>query len=459
MKNYILPVAHWSNLMRMRVEAAWSALRPGPKPIRVLATACWHFPIYSQTFVYREVCELANQGFETRFVYSALDSRAHLPRGLGKLWSLKRRLILSDPTAELDMAHYRRRMPERVDALVRLISDAAGMTPEEVRAHEHFRHAFSFTRMVECWRADYIHSYFFYERTLFALVAAFLLGIPRGVSCYADHMLGDYPLKLIPLNLQSCDVVVATSERIRRELDGMTPGARSRVCVKPNAINVKEFAGSRSAARGPRSVCRLLCVSRIHPKKGLTYLVDAAAALRNQGCSIEVRILGEPDEHDPESRDYDLELRQRIARLGLESAVRLEGRKTGEEVRRYLAETDIFVLPSIELPNGDKDGIPTALLEAMAAGCAIVSTDAGSIPEVIDDGVEGYIVSQRDSAALADAIARLIGDEELCARASQAAVDRVLKQFDIAVCEAVLHDRVRAAVATARQLVAQRTPA
>ena len=152
-------------------------------------------------------------------------------------------------------------------------------------------------------------------------------------------------------------------------------------------------------------------------------------------------------------------MRERIARHSLSNTVLMEGRKTGDEVRRYLAETDIFVLPSIELPNGDKDGIPTALLEAMAAGCAIVSTDAGSIPEVIDDGVEGYIVCQRDSVALADAIARLIGDDGLCERASKAAVDRVFRQFDIAVCEAVLHDRVRTAVTTARQLVAQRTPA
>ena len=303
MKNYLLRAAHLSNLMRMRIESAWNTMGRGPRPIRVVATACWNFPIYSQTFVYREVCELANRGFETRFIYSGLESQAHLPRELGRLWRLKRRLILSDTTAGLDFEHYRRKMPERVDALVRLISDAAGLTPEEVRAHEHFRHAFSFTRMVECWRADYIQSYFFYERTLFALVAAFLLGIPRGVSCYADHMLDDYPLKLVKLNLESCDVVVATSERIRRELASLAPGAESKVCVKPNAINVKQFAGSKGTPRRPRNVCRVLCVSRIHPKKGLTYLVDAAAALRNQGCSIEVRILGEPDEHDPESRD------------------------------------------------------------------------------------------------------------------------------------------------------------
>ena len=94
--------------------------------------------------------------------------------------------------------------------------------------------------------------------------------------------------------------------------------------------------------------------------------------------------MGEPDAHDTESRAYHEALKQRIATHGLEGTVYLEGWKTSQGVRRSLMDADIFVAPFVELPNGDKDGIPTAILEAMAAGCAIVSTDAGSILDTPD---------------------------------------------------------------------------
>jgi colanic acid/amylovoran biosynthesis glycosyltransferase len=451
LKELVVRAAHESILLRMRLEAAWSRLSARPSRIRVIATACWHFPVYSQAFVYREVCELANQNIDLRFVYSELDCRSNLSSELRKLWSLKRRLILSDATSSADLKHYRRRMPERVDALVRLIAEASGLAPEEVIANQHFRHAFSFTRMADCWRAAYIHSYFFYERTFFALVASYILGIPRGVSCYADHMLQDYPLKLIPLQLAQCDVIVATSARIKQELESIAGGTLPNLLVKPNAIDTRQYAPESRTSRQAADPWQLVCVSRIHPKKGLVYLIEAVAELRRRGCAIEAHILGEPDSHDPESREYDRQVRQRIELLGAGPHIRLEGRKNAGEVRRFLAEADIFVAPSIELPNGDKDGIPTALLEAMAAGCAVVSTDAGSIPEVIENGVDGLIVEQRDSEALADAIAQLIHEEGLRARLARAATARVLLEFDVTRCEAEFHDRVRAAVEAARR--------
>ena len=94
-----------------------------------------------------------------------------------------------------------------------------GLSPAALLDHEHVLHAFSFTRAVEAWRADYLHSYFFYEQSLFTWVASSLLGLPRGVSCYADHVLDDYALKAIRLQLADAAVVVATSRRIRDELN------------------------------------------------------------------------------------------------------------------------------------------------------------------------------------------------------------------------------------------------
>jgi len=436
-------LAHSLLLFRIRIDALFSSLSRRP---RVIATACWHFPIYSQTFVYRELTELTKRQFNVRFLYSELTSRNQLAEDVSILWRLKRRLILSDVTSKRDLEHYKRRMPDRVDAVARMIATAADMTPEEVMWNEHFRHAFSFTRMVECFRADYIHSYFFYERTLFSLVASSLLGIPRGVSCYADHMMKDYAWKLLPLQMESCDVVVATSARIKQELETLADRTLPHVVVKPNAIDSSQFPTAPRARTIKSSPCRIVTVSRIHPKKGLTYLIDAAEYLSERGATIVVRILGEPDAEDAGSVAYYEALKECIRARKLESIVRLEGRKSSAEVRTYLFDSDIFVAPFVELENGDKDGIPTALLEAMAAGCAIASTDAGSILEVINHGVEGLVVPQRDSLALANAMRALIEDGALRTRLSQAAIERVRREFDVRQCEAKFHERIHAAM-------------
>ena len=441
----LFSVAHEALLMGLRCESLLNEWRTGPKRLRVIATACYTFPVYSQTFVYREVAELARGGFNVRFVYSEATSNEKPGGAALQIWPLRRRLILRDGIAERDMRYYMRRMPEQFAGLVRLIAEASDLTPDQIKANRHFRQAFSFTRAVECWKAQYLHSYFFYERTLFALVASHLLQIPRGVSCYADHVLDDYALKLVPLHMTTCAVAVATSARIKAELEALAGRPLPHAIVKPNAIDVRQFEAHRRDLNADRPV-NVVAVCRIHPKKGLTYLVDAALQLRENGLRVVTRIVGEPDS-DESSEACFRELKDQIAAHRLEAAVSLEGRRNSDEVREYLAAADIFVSPFIELPNGDKDGIPTALLEAMAAGCAIVTTDAGSILEVVDHEREGLIVPQRDPTALASAIRRLIADHELSERISGEAIRRVRRQFDSNHAEDIFHARVREALA------------
>lgn len=445
-------------LLRMSAEAYLSRHSKGPRKPRILATACWHFPIYSQTFVYREIMSLAGHNFDVRFAYAGLASRHQLPDECAVVWSLKRRLIMADVVATQDLEHYRRRMPGRVMELVKLIAEASGLTEDQVFAHRHFRHAFSFTRMAEAWKADYLHTYFFYEATMFGFVASFLLEIPRGVSCYADHMVDDYELKLIALHLQSCAVIVATSGRIKDELEILAQRPLPAAIIKPNGIDATRFLPADRPPSTPGRTFRLVSICRIHPKKGLSDLVEAARLLRNRGLSFLLEILGEPDAHDPQAHHHFKDLKHFVAEHHLEAVVKFRGRKTAHEVRRNLAEADVFVAPFVELPNGDKDGIPTALLEAMAAGCAIVSTDAGSILEVIDDGIEGLLVPQFNASALAEAVVRLAEDDTLRGRLSRGAIDRVHRDFDVSHCEAVFHERVRAAMGLLPESPVQATP-
>ena len=440
---FVQHLIHWMFLTRLRSERRRNA---GAAAKRVWATACWHFPIYSQTFVYREILALMNAGFAVRFAYAGLANRRELPDDSAPVWQIRRRVPLFDATASSDMAHFQRLMPRRISQLVTKIADASGLTAEEIYAHRHFRYAFTFTRMAQAWGADYIHTYFFYEQALYGLVAATLLDLPRGVSCYADHMLADYELKTIGLHMRTCDVVVATSARIKNELEVLAGGQLDAALIKPNGIDASLYPTRLLEPSSPARIWKIVAVNRVHPKKGLRFLIEAATLLKQAGLQFRVEILGEPDAHDAATVDYFEDLKQLVAANDLGIRVQFRGRQTAAQVRTHLTETDIFVAPFIELENGDKDGIPTALLEGMAAGCAAVVTDAGSILEVVTDGVDALVVPQRNPHLLAAAIERLAGDDDLRNRLSQAGVERVRQHFDVSRCEAAFHTRIREAI-------------
>jgi glycosyltransferase involved in cell wall biosynthesis len=341
-------------------------------------------------------------------------------------------------------------MPETVARLTELVSEVSGIDTDALLEHSHFRRSFAFTRLVEAWAPDYLHSYFFYERSLMALVAAYLLGIPRGVTCYADHVLDDYELKVVPLHMKLCDVVIATSERVRRELLQIAPDTDPvRILLKPNAIATSLFPVSDHPGPPPGAPFRIVCASRIEPKKGLLVAVNAMAILRDRGVSVLLHLLGEAD-RTASSRNYERALRRRIAELGLGGCVRLEGRQDLEGVRSFLASAHLFIAPCVELDNGDKDGIPTALLEAMAAGLTAVVTDAGSILEVVEDGKDGVVVPQHDPKALADAIEGVLHDPERRRRLGTQAADKLRRNFDVESREKVFHERIRQ-ILTARR--------
>lgn len=432
-------VHRWQHL-RLRYERLLSL--PG-RP-RVASTACWEFPIYSQTFVYQELNELARNGFDVRFLYSKLNPRSYLPPQFTPVWRARRKLVLHHAVCERDYAWYLQRAAKKIERLEEAICSATGIAPETLREHHHFKQAFAFTRTVEACRPDYLHSYFFYEGTLFALFASWLLDIPRGVSCYADHMLDDYLLKLVPLHLQQCSLVIATSARIKRELIAIAPAADpDRILVKPNAVDAKRFPLSIRPEPGNGQPFHLACVSRIEPKKGILYLVEAVRYLAARNINVIVHLLGGVDNNDV-CRAYAQQVEERIAELGVGHAIRLEGRRDAPEVRRFLREAQLFVAPFVETESGDKDGIPTALLEAMATGLTAVATDAGSITEVIRDGEDGLIVPQRDGHALGEAIASLLADPRRREQMGRKAAERVRQSFDIRVCEGAFHQRIRA---------------
>jgi glycosyltransferase involved in cell wall biosynthesis len=342
-----------------------------------------------------------------------------------------------------DKEHFEKTKPGKLRSFLERISSLSGKSVEELENTPIVLQGCTFARMAELANAKYIHSYFFYDQSFMAMQAAWLLDLPRGVSCYADHMMEDYPWKFVPLHIELCDVIVATSARIKSELSQLSGGKfDDKIVVKPNGVDGERFPAKTRPARKPDEPFEVLSVSRIEPKKGLTHLVEAIAELNTRGHRVIAHIIGAKDEHSQGSLEYAAEFEDCIKQHNLEDQVILHGMMKQEQMPPIIDKCRAFVAPYVETESGDKDGIPTAMLEALASSLPVITTNSGSIVEVIDDGVEGFVVGQHDSMAFANALEKVISDNDVEQRMAKDARARFIKDFDIKVTEKRLHERI-----------------
>lgn len=171
---------------------------------------------------------------------------------------------------------------------------------------------------------------------------------------------------------------------------------------------------------------RLVQASRLIAKKGLATSLRAFARLVEKWPGAELVIAGEGP--------MEAELRALAGELGVGERVRFAGFLSERDLGRLMRESHGFLHPS-EGVGGDIEGVPNAMLEAMASGLPVVATRHGGIPEVIEDGVNGVLVAERDDTELARGIERLLGDAELYASVARAGAETVRREFSVAGLE------------------------
>lgn len=167
---------------------------------------------------------------------------------------------------------------------------------------------------------------------------------------------------------------------------------------------------------------RVVSVARLVEKKGLAYAVRAVAALRRDGIDIALDIVGDGP--------LRASLESLIAELGMSNAVRIIGARSRDEVARAMEAAHLFAAPSVTARDGDMEGIPVALMEAMASGVPVVATRHSGIPELVEDKVSGLLVSERDTDALAAAFRWLVEHPERWMAMASAAHDAVEQNFN-----------------------------
>lgn len=270
----------------------------------------------------------------------------------------------------------------------------------------------------------HLHGHFSHGATTVTWLASLITGLPFSFTAHAKDIYCESlnPAGLLSRKMDAAEFVVTCTDANRKHLQGLSSTPVH--CIY-HGLNADFSRLLREQVITPKrhGSLRLLAVGRLIPKKGFDILIEACAILKNLGISFETLIIGETGEHE-------LELRNRIHHQGLETHVKLAGPTTQTELLREYQQATVFCLPCRVLANGDRDGIPNVLMEAMSCGLPVITTDVSGIPELIRNGVNGLLIPPDDLAAMTQALQLLHEDPCLAASLGRQAVKTIRENFD-----------------------------
>ena len=287
-----------------------------------------------------------------------------------------------------------------------------------------------FARRCRAFGARHIHVHFASRSLSLGIMIAML--VRAGVSCTA-HAFDIFTRSSASLRarLGRCSFVAAISRFNIRHLRERCGDRVAGLChVVHCGVDLDRF---KPAERQPKPG-RMLSVAKMVPKKGLDVAIEACARLRRRNVDFQFDIVG-----DGPARP---QLEKAVRRLDLSDRVHFLGALPNDRLLPLLREAAVFLLPCVSLPSGDRDGIPVVLMEAMACEVPVVSTRISGIPELVEDGVSGRLVSERDPDALADAVAEILAKGDEAARIGRAGRRRVQDAFDVSASAARLRELI-----------------
>ena len=267
---------------------------------------------------------------------------------------------------------------------------------------------------------EHLHAHFATVATTVARLVSLMTGVTYGFTAHAKDIYHDYPEdQQLQLKLRDAAYVVTVSDynvRYLRDSFGTEAAAVTRIY---NGLDLEAMPFGSPAEREPL----ILGVGRLIEKKGFDVLIDACRLLADRGVDFRCRIIGGGE------RRADLD--RQIAQLGLADRIALAGPLPRDQVQTAMQEAAVLAAPCVVGADGNRDGMPTVLLEAMALGTPTIATPVTGIPELIEDGRTGLLVEERDVDGLAAALGRLLADRALRHALAAPARARIESDFDI----------------------------
>jgi len=385
-----------------------------------LAYVIGTYPNLTTTFIDREVKSLREQNASPTIIsirrpsgpLSRDQEELHklvtylLPVGIGRLMA-----------AHLHFALWR---PARYfGTLLYLLGRPHPGSHTRLRTFLHFAEGVVAARVLDNVGCNHVHAHFADRAATVALVASRLLGVPYSVTAHANDI---YVKPVLLAEKIAGAVFTATCTAFNKTyLEGLLGDeARRKIHCIYHGLDMRKY---QPTARVPARRPILLSVGQLKEKKGFSCLVKACQILRESGADFECWIVGEGPLRGALTRQID--------ELGLSEIVHLKGSLPHEDVVECYRRASMFVLPCVVGGDGDRDGIPNVILEAMAMQLPVVSTRHSGIPEAIENGVSGLLVPPGDDVALAGAIGRLLANPADTNRLGKAGRLSVTERFSV----------------------------
>jgi glycosyltransferase involved in cell wall biosynthesis len=377
------------------------------------------FPSFGQTFCYREVVELSRQEIIPP-IFSIRNPKDEPPQD----WD----------TRIVQRVHY---LPEEKQLLdsVRLASKKGQVNAQTIGALNQWGRRTDFLRLYQAVYVGlrlqqmgirHLHAHFAGMAARTAYWISRFFPVTYSFTAHANDIFAPRAFQIgIDKLIDAAGVIVTETDYAAQFLRERFPESADRIHRIYNGLNLAEFGRADFSSTPPL----IIAVGRLIAKKGFANLIRACGLLAERGNLFQCEIIGEGA--------LENELRAQIEQLGLQNRVALSGAKPQRDVRERLAAATVFVLPSVVDPQGGMDNLPTVIMEAMATGLPVISTDIGGIPEMVVQNETGFLVRPSDTVALAGAIEKVIDDRRLAQKLGHGGNERAQNLFSI---EQNVHD-------------------
>ena len=377
------------------------------------------FPRLTETFVVRELNAVADRMACPVELFTLRPGRGGAVHPMANRWlpGLQTASIVRGCLELLRLTITRPRVVARV--IREVVCDYARDSQALVRGLAVIVLAASFVPTIRRCRVAHIHAHFATQPAEAAWVLAEFTGVTYSITAHAYDLF--VSTRGLDRRTRGAEFVACISDYNRRFLEARISATGPQYPVVHCGVPTKQM---RRPAHAPSTEStRLIMVSSFQPKKGHAVLVEA---LRSSPPLQTARLdlVGEGP--------LEPMVKSLVLRAGLGHRVTFHGGQAEDAVRRMIAGSDVLVQPSVLAANGDMDGIPNTLIEAMALGIPVVTTAVSGIPELVIDGVTGVVVEPGDPEDLAAGLQRVIEDPEAARKRAAGGLAKVSAEFDIA---------------------------
>ena len=267
---------------------------------------------------------------------------------------------------------------------------------------------------------NHIHAHFAFISTDIAFYISKLKKIKFSFTVHAQDIFLN--LKDLPEKIEKASFVITCTKYNKEYINNLTNyHFNEKIFHVYHGINLQKWENVNITKKNNLKSISILSIARLIEKKGLIYLLKAIKELKNRKEEVNCLIIGEGFLKN--------KLKKFINDNQLQGNVKIEPYLSQAELKQYYSIADIFVLPSIIASNGDRDGIPNVILEAMASATPVISTNISAIGELIKNNENGILVPEKDSISLANAIQYLKSDLNLYNKIIENGINTIYKHF------------------------------